>query len=59
MFDLSRRGKSCGLEKSPDEFYRNPKGRDGLRPECKDCTKQRRRQWYAENRESEVARVGE
>jgi hypothetical protein len=38
-------------------FYANPKGRGGLRPECKDCTKQRRREWYVRNREREVDRV--
>jgi Recombination endonuclease VII len=48
---------NCGELKSLDCFYGNPRGRGGLRPECKDCTKQRRRDWYLRNREREVERV--
>jgi hypothetical protein len=52
-----KRCKGCGLFKSLADFYANPKGRGGLRPECKECTKQRRLDWYARNREREIERV--
>ena len=48
---------NCGGFKDLDAFYANPRGRGGLRPECKDCTKQRRREWYVRNSAREVARV--
>ncbi|MET1001827.1 MAG: endonuclease VII domain-containing protein [Acidimicrobiia bacterium] len=50
---------SCDETKSLNEFYANPSGRDGTRPECKVCTKARRREWYASNREREIERVTE
>src|SRR3954467_12558520 len=49
--------KACGRLTRPGDFYDNPSGRDGTRPECKDCTRARRKRWYAENREREIARV--
>ncbi len=52
-----KRCKGCSEVKAVDSFYANPTGRQGVRPECKDCTKQRRREWYARNSASEVERV--
>jgi Recombination endonuclease VII len=49
--------KACGAAKQLDEYYANPSGRDGTRPECKDCTRARRKRWYLENREREIQRV--
>ena len=40
-----------------DDYYGNPSGRDGTRPECKQCTREQRRAWYRENRERELVRV--
>src|SRR5262249_28416565 len=51
--------KRCGQAKELDQFYANPSGRDGKRPECKQCTATRRREWYEANREREIARVRE
>jgi Autographiviridae endonuclease VII len=54
--------KACkhrGVIKARDSFYRDAAAADGRRPECKSCTKARRRAWYADNREREVARVRE
>jgi hypothetical protein len=48
---------NCGILKPLSDFYANPKGRGGLRPECKECTKKRRRDWYLRNREREIERV--
>jgi RNA polymerase-binding transcription factor DksA len=48
---------NCGIVKPLDDYYRNPRGRGGLRPECKDCTKERRREWYIRNSAREVERV--
>lgn len=47
----------CGASKPLEDFYANVKGRDGKRPECKACTAERRKAWYAANREREIARV--
>ena len=50
------------MPKPLDEFYANRSRRDGTRPECKDCTKARRKRWYAENpraRDRARARVAE
>jgi hypothetical protein len=52
-----KRCKRCGELKSTDDFYANPKGAGGLRPECKTCTRAYRSAWYAENASAEVARV--
>lgn len=56
---MEKRCKHCGVTKSAVEFYANPSGRDGLRPECKACTAAKRAAWYAENAEGEKARVKE
>lgn len=31
--------KKCGIEKSLDSYFKNKKGKLGLRSECKECTK--------------------
>ena len=54
-----KRCKHCGVEKPLDDFYGDSAARDGHRPECKACTAARRKRWYAENREREIARVKE
>lgn len=48
---------SCNGVKPLDDFYANPRGRGGLRPECKSCTKTRRREWYIRNSAREIERV--
>jgi Recombination endonuclease VII len=50
--------KVCGDFKPLEDFYANPAGRQGRCPECKECTKARRKVWYQRNREREIARVG-
>jgi hypothetical protein len=52
-----KRCRGCSEVKPLSEYYANPKGRGGLRPECKDCTKARRKAWYAENADHERERV--
>jgi hypothetical protein len=52
-----KRCKHCGEFKPLDAFYGEKGGRDGKRPECKSCTSARRKKWYQENREREIARV--
>lgn len=47
----------CGEIKPLDAFYTNPGGRDGRRPECKQCTSRLRMERYRANREAEIARV--
>jgi hypothetical protein len=52
-----KRCRRCGEDKPLDEFYAEKSGRDGRRPECKACTAAQRKQWYAANKEREIARV--
>ena len=52
-----KRCKLCGETKPLDEFYADKGCRDGRRPECKACTAAKRKQWYAANRDREIARV--
>jgi hypothetical protein len=47
----------CGGAKPLTDYYANSYGRDGTRPECKECTSARRRAWYESNREREIERV--
>jgi hypothetical protein len=54
---MAKRCKRCGELRSLDDYYKNPAGADGLRPECKTCTAARRAAWYAENAALEKARV--
>jgi len=51
--------KWCRVEKPFTDFYKDDVGRDGRRPECKECTAARRKRWYGENREQEIQRVRE
>ena len=51
--------KHCGVAKPLEDFYGDSAARDRHRPECKACTAARRKRWYAENREREIARVKE
>jgi hypothetical protein len=52
-----KRCNKCSTEKPLADFYAEKGGRDGRRPECKACTNARRKQWYAANKEREIARV--
>jgi len=52
-----KRCKKCDQVKPLNDFYANPGGRDGRRPECKACTSARRKLWYKANRDREIDRV--
>jgi hypothetical protein len=52
-----KRCSKCGQVKTLSDFYREPGCRDGYRPECKTCNLARRAEWYAQNRQREIARV--
>jgi hypothetical protein len=52
-----KRCNVCGAVKALAEFYAQKGGRDGRRPECKQCNLARRKRWYAANKEREIARV--
>jgi hypothetical protein len=49
--------KKCGASKPLEEFYPNPGGKDGRRPECKACNSAQRKLWYKANRDREIERV--
>ena len=57
--NVEKQCNRCGDLKSVADFYKNPAGKGGLRPECKACTAAARRYWYEHNREDEIARVRE
>jgi hypothetical protein len=48
---------SCGEQRSVTDFYRNNAAKDGLRPECKRCSRIRRKAWYEANRQGEIERA--
>ncbi len=52
-----KRCKHCRATKPFPDFYADSATRDGYRPECKTCTAARRKAWYEQNREREIARV--
>jgi hypothetical protein len=52
-----KRCKHCGETKSLDEFYGDPKARDGRRPECKACNLAGRARKYAANPQPYIDRV--
>lgn len=43
--------RTCGETKPSSEFYRNNKSKDGLRPDCKPCNRDRVRAWQEAERE--------
>lgn len=49
--------KHCEIVRPTSDFYRDAAAADGLRPECKACTRVRRKRWYDTNREREIARA--
>ena len=49
--------KKCGKQKALDEFHRDSAGKDGRRPECTECARAYRRQWYVANREEAIRRT--
>jgi 5-methylcytosine-specific restriction endonuclease McrA len=46
-----KRCTKCGEIQPLDQFHANPKGKDGLRSECKTCKNEYSRQWYEANSE--------
>ena len=52
-----KRCRICGLSKPFDDFYKNKLGRDGLRPECRECNLAARRAKYAADPTPYIARV--
>lgn len=40
----------CGVEKDTESFNKHKEMRDGLRPECKDCEKEYKRQYLQKNK---------
>lgn len=48
--------RKCGEAKPFSEYNKHPQCRDGLRPECRECQREWRRQFRADNLERELAR---
>lgn len=41
----------CGISKPLDNFYKHKDGKDGRRPDCKECVKKRSEKYYQEHRD--------
>ncbi len=52
-----KRCKVCGETKPLTEFYKAAGSADGYRDDCKVCNLARKKQWYAANRETVIAKV--
>ena len=48
---MSKICSKCGIEKPDSEFKKDSKSKDGLYFRCKECDREYRRKYYAENRE--------
>lgn len=55
----TKKCSKCGKIQPLSQFYRAKGGRDGLRGDCKDCFAARRKRWYVENKDREIARVAD
>lgn len=49
----------CKKEKDRDAFYKHSRHKSGLTPACKECANQRKRKYYAENKERLLERQKE
>ncbi|MER9911686.1 hypothetical protein NKJ71_13735 [Mesorhizobium sp. M0050] len=47
--DGLKKCSTCGLEKPRDEFYNSKQSKDGLRYQCKACTKEAKTKWASDN----------
>jgi hypothetical protein len=45
----NRKCSKCSLVKSISAFYKHNEGKDGFRPDCKDCVRSRSKMWYDNN----------
>lgn len=50
-----RKCSKCGVDKNPSEFFKDSRGRGGLRSSCKQCDAQRGREHYLRNRDKRLA----
>ena len=44
-----RKCSKCDIEKSHNEFNKHKTGRDGIRPDCKDCVKEYKKTYRLQN----------
>jgi molybdopterin converting factor small subunit len=53
----NRKCSKCSLVKSISAFYKHNEGKDGFRPDCKDCVRSRSKMWYDNNpKKAKIAR---
>lgn len=57
MENLTKKCSTCKTDKPRDSFNKYAQAKDGLQPRCRDCQRERRVEWYAANRESEIAKA--
>lgn len=51
----TKRCTKCGVEKPCEEFGLYREGRDGLRPDCRECAREAKRRWREANPQREAA----
>ena len=57
MQKLTKKCGACKTEKLREAFNKYAQAKDGLQPRCRDCQRELRAEWYAANRESEIAKA--
>jgi hypothetical protein len=56
---LRKTCNKCKIEKDIDEFHKRSDTKDGLTQQCKTCNNERRRNYYKENRETQLQQAKE
>lgn len=57
MQKLTKKCGACKTDKLREAFNKYAQAKDGLQPRCRDCQRELRAEWYAANRESEIAKA--
>lgn len=57
MGKLTKKCSTCKADKPLESFNKYAQAKDGLQPRCRDCQRACRVAWYAENRDSEIAKA--
>lgn len=57
MINTTKRCKTCGQNKSIDQFWTNPKTKDKLKTSCITCSKKYNKSHYQQNRKERIKQV--
>lgn len=59
MNNPTKKCKTCGKDKTADQFWNNPKTRDRLKTSCIDCCKEYNKSHYQQNRDERIKQVSQ